>query len=307
MRPFEHEPEHMRHTRTSPRGVLLLLTLCGLAAVSASAGSAAKTPQIVFPVLGPASYTNDFGDPRGSSRHEGNDIMAPRKALALAAEGGKVKFWTTSANAGCMLYLYGDSGTTYLYIHLNNDLGAGNDNKGTCVAGTAYAPGLASGDRVEAGQPVGFVGDSGDANGISPHLHFEVHPGDGKAVSPFRRLNAAQRLLFWEPDGTRFSLVLDGTVTAVGADALTLQLTALREWPSHQHQTKLDRVLTVTLPLDAAVTETAPPPARQIKAVRTAAAEPGDTVRLWIAPTPATADARAGADGALTVSRLLVR
>ena len=40
-----------------------------------------------------------------------------------------------------MLYLYGDSGTTYLYIHLNNDLGGENDNRGKCVAGTAYAPG----------------------------------------------------------------------------------------------------------------------------------------------------------------------
>ena len=56
--------------------------------------------------------------------------MAPRRALAVAAEAGTVKFWTTSARAGCMLYLYGASGTTYLYIHLNNDLTRRNDNKG---------------------------------------------------------------------------------------------------------------------------------------------------------------------------------
>ena len=69
-------------------------------------------------------------------------MMAPKRALALAAEPGKVKFWTHSATAGCMLYLYGASGTTYYYIHLNNDLTGRNDNRGKCVDGTAYAKGL---------------------------------------------------------------------------------------------------------------------------------------------------------------------
>ena len=39
-------------------------------------------------------------------------MMAPKRALALAAEAGTVKFWTTSSRAGCMLYLYGESGTS---------------------------------------------------------------------------------------------------------------------------------------------------------------------------------------------------
>ena len=90
--------------------------------------------RIVFPVLGTVEFTNDFGAPRPQGRHEGNDILAPRHALALAAEAGKVRFYTGSARAGCMLYLDGDSGTTYLYIHLNNDLTEGNDNRGRCVA-----------------------------------------------------------------------------------------------------------------------------------------------------------------------------
>ena len=47
----------------------------------------------------------------------------------VAVEDGKIKFWTTSARAGCMLYLYGASGTTYLYIHLNNDVTMANDNQ----------------------------------------------------------------------------------------------------------------------------------------------------------------------------------
>ena len=64
-----------------------------------------------------------------------------------------------------MLYLNGTSGTTYLYIHLNNDLGMTNDNQGGCKPGVSFAPGLKSGMRVAAGEPIGFVGDSGDANG----------------------------------------------------------------------------------------------------------------------------------------------
>ena len=51
----------------------------------------------------------------------------------LAAEAGTVEFHTTSARAGCMLYLNGKSGTQYLYVHLNNDLTDGNDNQGRCA------------------------------------------------------------------------------------------------------------------------------------------------------------------------------
>src|SRR5215216_2133689 len=223
----------MRRHRTTARGILLIAVV-GLTAApaaarldpgqlpkrapSSSAEASDKTignapgKRIIFPVLGKFRYTNDFGDPRGQGVHQGIDIMAPRKALAVAAEAGKVKFHISSWRAGCMLYLYGDSGTTYLYVHLNNDLGKTNDNRGTCVPGIAYASGMKNGTRVAAGQPIAFVGDSGDANGIGSHLHFEVHPGNGAAVSPFPYLKRALKLLFYEPEGTNFSLVLDGTV-----------------------------------------------------------------------------------------------
>ena len=291
--------------RTTARGVLLLLCICGAAAAAAfaSAAPAAKVPQLVFPVLGPVTYTNDFGDARGGGSHQGNDLMAPKRSLALAAEGGTVKFWTTSAQAGCMLYLYGDSGTTYLYIHLNNDLTTGNDNRGTCVAGTAYAPGMKSGDRVAAGQPVGFVGDSGDANGIASHLHFEVHPKDGAAVSPYPYLKKAQRLLFSEPDGKNFSLVLEGVVTAVDDGTLTLTVDTLKEWPSHQKATKLGRTLLVTLPETALISTSTAAYARTPPAT---VPVPGAKLRVWTGPQLTTPDARLGLDGAITVSKLLL-
>ena len=49
----------------------------------------------------------------------------------------------------------------------------------------AYASGLKNGAPVKAGQQIAYIGDSGDAEGIYPHLHFEVHPKDGAAVDPF--------------------------------------------------------------------------------------------------------------------------
>src|SRR3954469_20092863 len=169
--------------RLTARSILLTIAAAAVLAVPAVAGTTARgaVPQLFFPVVGQVEYSDDFGDPRGQGAHEGNDILADRKAPVVAVEAGKLVFWTHSANAGCMLYLYGKSGTTYLYIHLNNDVTMRNDNRGQCVAGMSYAPGLVDGQEVQAGDLIGFVGDSGDANGIHPHLHFEVHPGGGKA------------------------------------------------------------------------------------------------------------------------------
>ena len=192
---------------------IISLVLLALAA-SAAAAPDKGVPRLIFPVVGAVEYSDDFGDPRAGGTHEGNDILAARHAPAVAVEAGTVKFWTTSAQAGCMLYLYGASGTTYLYIHLNNDLTSHNDNRGSCIAGTSYAPGLKSGAHVAAGQLVGYVGDSGDANGIHPHLHFEVHPGDGAAVSPYPYLKKARPLLFYAKKGTTVSVNLTGTVVS---------------------------------------------------------------------------------------------
>ena len=209
----------MTLARTTARGALLTLLALLLSAGAAAASTSAKVPTLVFPVLGEASYIDDFGDARGQGAHEGNDIMAPRRALALAAEAGTVKFHITSSRAGCMLYLEGESGTEYLYIHLNNDLTSENDNQGKCVPGVAFTKGLKSGAKVLAGEPIGYVGDSGDADGIHPHLHFEVHPNGGGAVSPYPYLRKAKRMLFAARLGTTFTLALTGTVvTAAGQD-----------------------------------------------------------------------------------------
>jgi Peptidase family M23 len=220
----------MRLPRTTARIILPAATLALVASAGvhksrAAVASSAPPARIVFPVVGKATFSDDFGDPRPGGPHQGNDMIAARHTPVVAAEAGTVRLWTRSASAGCMLYLHGRSGTTYLYIHLNNDLGAKNDNQGRCVDGVAYAPGLRDGQKVAAGALLGFVGDSGDANGAHPHLHFELHPGGGRAVSPYRWLKRARHLLY--PGATRrasvapFAIKLTGTVLAVSSGSDT--------------------------------------------------------------------------------------
>lgn len=262
----------------------------------AKAARAAPSQQagkrIIFPVLGKARYGNDFGAPRYQGSHQGIDIMAPRKALALAVEPGRVKFHITSAAAGCMLYLYGDSGTMYMYIHLNNDLGMTNDNRGRCAPGIAFAPGLKSGQKVVAGQPIGFVGDSGDANGIEPHLHFELHPGGGSAANPFQHLNRAWRLLFAAPPRGETSLWLKGDVMSQVSDALQINVRSLGVRTTGLKLNGISRPVSLAL--------------SPFTTIETAALVTQRRATVWTELFVNTLDAQLGKPGAITAQRVLL-
>ena len=255
---------------------------------------AVQGARIIVPVLGKFRYGNDFGDPRGQGRHEGIDISAPRKALAVAAEAGRVKFHITSARAGCMLYLHGDSGTTYLYIHLNNDLGQTNDNRGRCAPGIAFAPGLKSGMKVAAGEPIGFVGDSGDADGIEPHLHFELHPNDGAAVNPFTHLNRAWRLLFAAPRKGQTSLWLKGAVLEQASSAFKVRVSSLGVKSTGLKLNGISRPVSLGVSPFTVIEN----------AVGRAAGNMRATV--WTEIAPVTLAAQLGKPGALTAERVLL-
>ena len=247
-------------------------------------------PPLVFPVVGAVTYHDDFGEPRAGGPHQGNDLLAAKRAPAVAVEDGTVEYWTTSASAGCMLYLHGDSGTMYEYIHLNNDLTTGNDNKGTCKQGVSYT--VPNGATVVAGQQIGYVGDSGDANGLHPHLHFEVHPNGGKAVSPFKYLKKAAHLFSpAPPQGSPFTLKLTGTIVAVTGTELTMTVTSSAAWPSHVKQSKLTQTVTLLLPSDAS----------------TGTFAAGTSLVVWTLPAPGTIAALSGAPDALSVDRVLQR
>jgi hypothetical protein len=288
----------------------LLLTVIALllTAGAAAASPSAAVPRLVFPVLGTASYIDDFGDPRGQGGHEGNDIMAPRRALVLAAEAGTVKFHTTSARAGCMLYLDGKSGTEYLYIHLNNDLTDGNDNQGRCVAGVAYAKGLKDGARVAAGEVIAYVGDSGDANGIHPHLHFEVHPNGGGAANPFPYLNQARRLLFAAQPGTTFTLALTGKVANAAGEDLRLAVDQVRQWPGGRKVKLAGQNVPVTVPETATIEGFGASAAASLPEYPSLTLlTRGLAVTVWTEPAKVTFAALSGAKGALAASRVVVK
>lgn len=295
----------MKRHRTTARGVLSILILALSAGAASASPSGAVPSPIVFPVIGPVQYSNDYGAARPQGGHEGNDIMAPRKAIAVAAEDGKVKFHTTSARAGCMLYLYGDSGTTYLYIHLNNDLGSGDDDKGGCTSGVAFVPGLKSGDRVEAGEPVGYVGDSGDAEGGATHLHFEIHPNGGGSTNPFRHLNRALRLLFAAPHGSAVTLSLTGSVVDARADSLAVKVDLAQVFPLGILLSKLKKPLKLALPPTALV-DTGEGGQTGL-ALQLSTSLVGRSVIVLTEPAAATLDTQAGRDGAFSAARIVLR
>ncbi len=154
--------------------------------------------QIVFPVAGPSSYTDTFGACRsGCSRpHEGIDIMAPKLTKLVAARDATVTWLkdtaTPDGSQGNYLTLRDSDGWEYWYIHINNDTPGTDD--GANPPEWIFGPGITKGAEVSAGQLVGYVGDSGNAEDAGSHLHFEIHEPDGSVIDPFESLDQATKL-----------------------------------------------------------------------------------------------------------------
>jgi hypothetical protein len=290
--------------RKTARGLIIAAvaaTAVGLAGGVAHAQSEGAVPRLIFPIVGSVAWSNDFGAARYSGSHQGNDLMAPRRTVAVAAEAGKVKYWTSSSAAGCMLYLYGRSGTTYLYIHLNNDVTKGNDNRGKCVPGMAYAKGLKDGQSVEAGEAIGFVGNSGDADQTDPHLHFEVHPNDGGAANPYPYLIKAERLIFATSPTTTVTLTVTGNVTQAATGQLTMKVTKLQAFPAGAVLDKMRR------PLKLGVAETVQVDlGGKVVGAKSAPKLLGHEVVVLTEPTAATLAAAAVRPGAYKAGRVVL-
>ncbi|MDA2978941.1 MAG: FG-GAP-like repeat-containing protein [Actinomycetota bacterium] len=154
-------------------------------------------PEVVFPVAGENHYSDTFGACRGSGcsrSHEGIDIMAAKMTPVVAAASGWVRYvnwsWTPddlNPERCCTLAIRHDDGWESWYIHMNNDTPGTDDGLGWGLL-EWVVPGV----RVEAGQHVGWVGDSGNAESVSPHVHFELHDPSGTVVNPYPFLQDAQ-------------------------------------------------------------------------------------------------------------------
>jgi hypothetical protein len=258
--------------------------------------------RLIFPLVGPAQYHNDYGEPRPIGHEEGNDIMTPRHTPVVAPEPATVKFWTDSG-AGCMLYLYGKSKTTYLYLHMNNDLTkTANDNRGKCRAGVSYAPGLKNGQKVAAGQLIGFSGDSGNADGI-PHLEFQMRPHDGNPISPYKTLNRALRLMFVALPAKTFTLSASAKVvsTQLSDDAssatLRVDVRNVRAWPGGFRVSSVNRTISLTVDAGDSIQLLRPgpsPAALTVSLQRLTAAKKGQWVTVTTTPAAQKLDAFLG-------------
>jgi hypothetical protein len=159
-------------------------------------GGQVELQPLVFPVDGPHRYSDTWGACRGADcerSHLGVDIMADKMVPVVAAAAGVVTHvnWSWTAEGidparCCTLQIRHDSGWYSRYIHLNNDTPGTDDGLGWGIAA-----GLVPGVRVEAGQLIGWVGDSGNAEWTGPHLHFELQTPDRMNVNPYPHVLAA--------------------------------------------------------------------------------------------------------------------
>jgi murein DD-endopeptidase MepM/ murein hydrolase activator NlpD len=168
----------------------------------------------VFPVYGPSGFGDTFGAPRAATIwHHGQDIFAALGAPVLAIADGTLFSVGWNRVGGNRLWLRDRDGNEFYYAHL-----------------AAFSPLAVDGGRVQAGDVVGFVGNTGDAETTPYHLHFEIHPssllflGYDGVVNPYPYLRAWQHAADVDfPSAAVWAPTLRATGRAPAAGAILLQ------------------------------------------------------------------------------------
>ena len=178
-------------TRVLLSALIVAVGLTAFDVESATPANAASNDQVadeitfaVFPHEGTdSSFWNSWGARRsGGRRHKGIDIMSKRGNQIVAVADGVVTAMDHARLSGYFIRVQHDDGWMSVYMHLNNDTLGTDDGAGG--SWTAFFATLKVGDRVTAGQVIGYVGDSGNAEGTRPHTHFELRR-DGERVNPY--------------------------------------------------------------------------------------------------------------------------
>lgn len=161
---------------------------------NANAQTVWEVRTIIFPVIGSVTYYDDFGALRdnGTRSHEGNDLMGAKLIPLVAAVDGTVRVAYPQADYGYSITIRDKDGYSYHYLHVNNDTPATDDGKGGGL--NAYAVDIDDGAEVVAGQFIGWMGDSGNAETTQAHLHFEIRRPDRTPISPYGSLKAAKKI-----------------------------------------------------------------------------------------------------------------
>ncbi len=196
--------------------------------------------KVVVPMVFPTTDSRvKFQDwwmaPRGGGtrKHIGQDLMGPKMATAVACFDGVISLGRDRGNAGHTITLKNRSGWTAQYYHMNNDTPGSDDGRGGDTY--AFAPGIVNGSRVVAGQLIGWIGDSGNAEGTGPHIHFELwYEPRRVVVNAYASLKAARRLKhprypdpapFLQPAATENRT--DGIVTSYDPESRDLRVIRL--------------------------------------------------------------------------------
>ena len=127
-------------------------------------------PSLPVPVRGvrPAQLRDTWGAARSGGRvHRGIDIFAPRGREIVSATDGIVATVGHNQLGGRIVRVFGPGGDWHYYAHLER-FGS-----------------IREGDFIRRGTVIGFVGDSGNAKGTPPHLHYGVYRLRGGAVNPY--------------------------------------------------------------------------------------------------------------------------
>ncbi len=168
----------------------------------------------VFPVYGPSGFSDTFGAARATTGwHHGADIFAALGAPVLAVADGTVFSVGWNRVGGNRLWLRDRYGNEFYYAHL-----------------AAFSPLAVDGGRVQAGDVVGFMGNTGDAETTPYHLHFEIHPSSLLFLGYDGVVNAYPYLRAWQhakdidfPSAAVWAPTLRATGRAPAAGAILLQ------------------------------------------------------------------------------------